>query len=57
MYLFTVSIFTTLDIYKTYFKSRHIQIQIPKDYFFLCEKLLHLYVLEFCNQMLPDLHY
>ena len=34
MYLFKVSIFTTLDVYKAYFKSCHIRIQRPKDYFF-----------------------
>ena len=34
MYLFRVSFLTTLDIYKAYFKSRHIWIQRQRDYFF-----------------------
>ena len=34
MYLFKVSFLTTLDIYKAYFKSRHIQIQRPRALFF-----------------------
>ena len=33
-YLFRIYFLTTLDIYKTYFKSRHIQIQRPRVYFF-----------------------
>ena len=56
MYLFKVSFLTTLDIYKTYFKSRHIRIRWPRVYFFY-EKILLLYAIGFCNHVLPDFHY
>ena len=56
MYFLRVSFFTTLDIYKAYFKSCHTWIQRLRDLFFLCEKLLRLYVIGFCNQVLVDLH-
>ena len=63
MYLCRVSFLTTLDIYKSYFKGRHI-----KEYKentckkwpstnSLWKKLLCLCALEFCNQVLFDLHY
>ena len=39
MYLFKVSFLTTLDIYKTYFKSRHTQIQRPRALFSLWEAI------------------
>ena len=48
MYLFRVSSLSTLDIYKTYFRSHHTRIQRPRVYFF-CEKLLRLYAIGFCN--------
>jgi len=49
MYLFRVFFLTTLDIYKAYFKSRHIRIQ-DLEIYFLCEKLLHLYVMGFVTK-------
>ena len=63
MYLCRVSFLTTLDIYKSYFKGQHI-----KEYKentckkwpstdSLWKKLLRLCALEFCNQVLFDLHY
>ena len=36
-YLFRFTFLTTLNIYKVYFKSHHIQIQRPRDLFSLCE--------------------
>ena len=55
VYLFKVSFFTTLDIYKSYFKSHHTRIRELRDLFF-CVKLLHLYSIGFCNQVLLDHH-
>ena len=37
LYLFRVSFLTTLNIYKTYFKSHHTRIQRPRDLFSLWE--------------------
>ena len=62
MYLCKVSFLTTLDIYKTYFRSRH-----KREYkentckkwsmpYFLWKKLLRLCALGFCNQVLLNLH-
>ena len=56
IYLFKVSFLTTLDIYKTYFKSFPHGYR-DQEFVFLCEKLLYLYVIGFCNQVLHDLHY
>ena len=55
MYLFSFSFLTTLYIYKTYLK---VVIHGYKDqeFNFLCEKLLCLYAIGFCNQVLLDLH-
>ena len=57
-----VYFFTTLDIYKAYFKGRHIREykentckKWPSALFSL-KKILHLCAWEFCNQMLLDLH-
>ena len=50
IFLFRISFLITLDIYKAYFKSRHIQIQRPRDLFSLWEAT------GFCNQVLPDLY-
>ena len=57
-----VSFLTTLDIYKAYFRGCHIREykenickMWPMSYF-LWKKLLHLCALEFCNQVLLDLH-
>ena len=63
MYLCRVSFLTTLDLHKTYFRGRYIW-----DYkenickrrlmpYSLWKKLLHLYALGFCNQVLLDLYY
>ena len=61
MYLCWVSFFTTLDLYKAYFRSRHIKEykentwkRWPRPYS-LGKKLLHLCALGFCNQVLLDL--
>ena len=60
--MYRVSFLTTLDIYKAYFRGRHIREhkentskRWPKPYS-LWRKLLCLCVLGFCNQMLLDLH-
>ena len=62
MYLCRVSFLTTLDIYKAYFRGRHIREykenlckRWPMPYS-LWKKLLHLCALGFCNQVLLDLH-
>ena len=49
------SLSTTLDIYKTYFKSYQLQKQRPRTHI-LCVKLLRLCTIGFSNQLLPDLH-
>ena len=59
LYLFRVSFLTTLNIYKAYkayFKSRQHEDRDQETYF-LNEKLLCLYTIGFCNQVLFDLHY
>ena len=53
--LIRVSFLITLVIYKAYFKSHRIQKQRLRTYI-LYVKLLRLYALGFCNQVLPDLH-
>ena len=62
MYLYRVSFLTTLDLYKTYFRGRHIREykenickRWPMPYS-LWKKLLRLYALGFCNQVLLYLH-
>ena len=62
MYLCRVSFLTTLDIYKAYFRGRHIREykeneckKWPMPYS-LWKKLLHLCALGFCNQVLLNLH-
>ena len=57
-----ISFFTTLDIYKAYFKSHHIREykentckKWPSALFSL-KKILHFCALEFCNKVLLDLH-
>ena len=55
MCLFRVSFLTILDIYKAYFKSLHYGYRYQGTYF-LCEKLLRLYAIGFCHQVLPNLH-
>ena len=62
MYLSRVSFLTTLDIYKAYFRGRHIREykeNICKKWlkpYSLWKKLLRLCALGFCNQVLLDLH-
>ena len=58
MNLFRVSFLTTLDIY---IYIRLILKTVTHGYrdqeiYFLYEKLLRLYAIGFCNQVLPDLH-
>ena len=62
MYLCRASFLTTLDLYKAYFRGRHIREykenickRWPMPYSFK-KKLLHLCALGFCNQVLLDLH-
>ena len=62
LYLCRVSFHTTLDLYKTYFRGRHIREykenickRWPMPYS-LWKKLLRLCALGFCNQVLLDLH-
>ena len=62
IYLCRVSFLKTLDIYKAYFRGRHIREykentckKWPMSYS-LWKKLLHLCTLRFCNQVLLDLH-
>ena len=62
MYLCRVSFLITLDLYKTYFKGRHIRKykenickRWPMPYS-LWKKLLRLCALKFCNQVLLNLH-
>ena len=62
LYLCRVSFFTILDLYKTYFRGRHIREykenickRWPMPYSFK-KKLLRLCALGFCNQVLLDLH-
>ena len=62
MYLCRVSFLTTLDLYKAYFRGRHIREyketickRWPMPYS-LWKKLWRLRALGFCNQVLPDLH-
>ena len=54
-YFIGVSFLTTLVIYKANFKNRHTWIQRPITHI-LCVKLLRLYALGFCNQVLLDFH-
>ena len=60
--VFGISFLTTLDIYKAYFRGRHIREykeNICKRWlmpYSLWKKLLHLCTLGFCNQVLHDLH-
>ena len=62
MYLCRVSFLTTLDLYKTYFRGRHIieyKENICKRWtmpYSLWKKLLRFYALGFCNQVLLNLH-
>ena len=62
MYLCRVSFLTTLDIYKAYFRGRHIREykeNICKRWlmpYSLWKKLPRLCALGFCNQVLLDLH-
>ena len=62
LYLYRVSFLTTLDLYKAYFRDRHIREykeNICKRWLMpypLWKKLLCLYALGFCNQVLLDLH-
>ena len=62
MCLCRVSFLTTLDLYKAYFRGRHIREykeNICKRWlmpYSLWKKLLHLYALGFCNQVLLDFH-
>ena len=51
-----VSLSTTLVIYKVYFKIHQVQKQRLRTHI-LCVKLMCLYALEFCNQVLPDFHH
>ena len=61
-YVFELSFLTTLDIYKAYFRSRHIREYKDNECkrwlmpYSLKKKLLHLCALGFCNQVLLDLH-
>ena len=63
LYLCKVFFLTTLDLYKAYFRGRHIREykeNISKRWlmpYSLWNKLLHLCTLRFCNQVLLDLHY
>ena len=50
-----ISLSTTLNIYKTYFKSHQVQKQRSRTHI-LCVKLLGLYAFGFCNRMFLDLH-
>ena len=54
-YFIRVSFLTTLVIYKAYFRSRYTRIQRPRIHI-LYVKSLYLYVIGFCNQVLPNLH-
>jgi len=54
--LIRVSFLTTLVIYNVYFKSHYTRKQRPRTHI-LYVKLLHLYALGFCNQVLSDLHF
>ena len=54
-WMIEISLLTTLVMYKAYFKSHYTQKQRLRTHI-LCEKLLHMYALEFCNQVLPNLH-
>ena len=67
MYLCRVSFFTTLDIYKDYFKGRHkvmqeqymhcvIESRNSSSSSFSLKKLLRLYAKGFVTNELPDLH-
>ena len=62
MFFYRVSFLTTLDIYKAYFKSRHIKKYKENIYkrwpipYSLWKKLLRLCTLGFCNQVFLDLH-
>ena len=62
MYLCKVSFLTTLDIYKAYFRGRHIWEYKENTYkrwsmiYSLWRKLLCLCALGFCNQVLLDFH-
>ena len=55
VYLYRVSFLTTLDIYKAYFKGRHVCKKWPSSLFSL-KKLLHLYTKGFVTKELPNLH-
>ena len=54
-WMIRISFLTTLVIYKVYFKSHQVRKQRPRTHI-LCVKLLRLYALGFCNQVLSDLH-
>ena len=59
-YMCRVSFLITLDIYKTYLKGRYTWKTYAKSDlvpYSLYKKLLRLYALGFCNQMLLDLYY
>ena len=51
VYLFRVSFLITLDIYKAYFQKPSNGYK-DEEFNFLYEKLLRLYTIEFCNQVL-----
>ena len=54
-YLIKVFFLKTLEIYKADFKSQHIRIERPRTHI-LCVKLLRLYTIGFCDEVLLDLH-
>ena len=54
-YLCRVSLLTTLDIYKAYFKDHRACKNCPNSLFSL-KKLLHLYAKGLVTKKLPDLH-
>ena len=56
MNLFRFSFLTTLDIYKAYLKVV-IHGYRDQEFNFICEKLLRLYTIGFCNQVLLDLYH
>ena len=55
-WIIRVSLSTTLEICKAYFKSHQVWKQRLRTHI-LYEKLLRLYILGFCNQVLPNLRY
>ena len=54
-WMIRISLLTNLVIYMAYFKSHQVWKQRLRTHI-LCEKLLHLYTIWFCNQVLLDLH-